>query len=261
MALAAVSASRVSAQVVNSLPRAADVPDSASFLAVDLSNGAQWVLDGSDIDARHTPFSTFKIPNLLIALETGVESSLDAHRDWDSDRRPPALWWPDVWERDHTLRTAFQESVVWYFRDIALAVGTERYRDFLSAWNYGNANVPDGSDDFWVTGALTISVTEQVQFLSNLLRGNLGLSDAARIALVEAAWAEERGNVTLHGKTGGGYSDGWAKGWYVGFLTRTDAAPVVFALHLRGATWASIRDVRRPLAERLLQEAGFWPEA
>ncbi|MEX3014158.1 penicillin-binding transpeptidase domain-containing protein [Gymnodinialimonas hymeniacidonis] len=232
-------------------------------MATDLATGQNWVLEDSDIDTRRAPYSTFKIPNLLIALETGVEASLDSTRAWDQSRRPALRWWPDTWQRDHSLRTAFRDSVVWYFRDIALEVGDATYRNLLSDWSYGNANVPDGSDDFWLTGALQISVAEQVGFLSALLRGDLGLSDAARIALVEAARTEQRGDVTLHGKTGGGfgYEGGGAEGWYVGFLTRTDAAPLAFALYLNGATWVSIRDARRVLSERLLQEAGFWPDS
>ncbi len=251
----------VASQSPTGLPRQSDIPDSTAFLARDLSDGTTWVLDGSELDQRHSPFSTFKIPNLLIALQTGVEASLDATREWQPDRRPPVVWWPDSWRREHTLRSAFQNSVVWYFRDIALEVGSAHYQQVLRDWSYGNMVAPEGSDNFWVTGELQISVAEQVRFLSNLWQGRLSVSNAELAALSEAARSDERGTTVLHGKTGGGYGTRGAEGWYVGYLTRPDRAPVVFALHLNGSNWNSIRDVRKPLAERLLTDAGVWPVA
>ncbi len=262
-ACGAAMALPAAAQTTTTLPRSPDLPESVAFLAVDLSNGRDWILEGSDLDTRRRPYSTFKIPNLLIALETGVEASLDATREWDPSRRPALRWWPEEWQRDHSLRSAFRASAVWYFRDIALEVGDETYRSLLADWSYGNATLPNGSDDFWLSGALQISVREQVTFLTEMLQGSLGISDAARGALMEAARAEQRGDITLHGKTGGGfgYLGGGAEGWYVGFVTRADTAPVVFALYLNGPTWISIRDARLALSERFLQEIGVWPVA
>lgn len=68
---------------------------SVSFLARDLATGAEYVLEGSDLETRHVPWSTFKIPNLVLALETGVAPSLEAWRTWDAGRRPAADHWPD----------------------------------------------------------------------------------------------------------------------------------------------------------------------
>ena len=36
---------------------------------------------------RHTPWSTFKMPNLIIALETGTAPSLDYALPWDPVRQ------------------------------------------------------------------------------------------------------------------------------------------------------------------------------
>ena len=46
----------------------------------EMENGDEVALEGSDVDTRHAPWSTFKMPNLLIALETGAASSLDHKR-------------------------------------------------------------------------------------------------------------------------------------------------------------------------------------
>lgn len=233
-----------------------------SFLARDMETGIDYVLEGSDLDTRHTPFSTFKIPNLLIALETEAATSLDEWRDWDPSRRPPADHWPDAWRESQNLGAAFKRSSVWYFQDLALEIGGPTYRDYLTAWNYGNAAAPDGSDDFWLTGELLISVGEQVSFLEAVLSGELDITPSALDALMTASDSGVVGEATVHGKTGSGPDDpanigGSFSGWYAGYLSREDAAPVVFALHVAGPSFRSIRHFRTDFAVRLLTDMGL----
>lgn len=240
-------------------------PRQADFLAFDLRTGARCRLAGSDLEARHAPWSTFKIPNLLIALETGAASGLDHWRDWDARRRPAPSYWPADWRQGQSLDTAFRRSAVWYFQDIALEVGAAAYRDRLGAWDYGNAAVPDGSDDFWLTGPLAISVAEQVGFVARLVSGDLGLAQGRLDALSAASASGSAGGVTLHGKTGSGpvvpgdFSGGF-EGWYVGWLTRAGTEPVAFALYARGSSYAAIRDFRRGFAIAMLAACGHLPD-
>lgn len=235
-----------------------------SFLARDLETGNSFVLEGSNLGERFTPWSTFKIPNLLIALETGVADSLDAKRTWDKKRRPAADYWPEPWRQDQTLRTAFKHSAVWYFRDIALDVGTRKYRETLLRWNYGNAEIAEGSDIFWLDRTLKISVDEQIAFLTALLEDRLAVGASSLDALGAASLAGEAEGLTLHGKTGAGPVDpgnlaGAFEGWYVGFLQQPDRKPVVFALHARAAEYQALRSFRKDFAVRLLTEAGLLP--
>lgn len=241
------------------------------FLALDLESGARWwaVSEGRDdesLDRRWPPFSTFKIPNLLIALDTGTAASLEHTIDWNPASRPVGDHWPADWAQAQTLRSAFRRSAVWYFRDLALEIGGLTYRDRLRAFGYGNAAAPDDSDLFWLDGTLRISVREQVDFLASLLRGALPVSEAARSALSEAARLDARGGHVLFGKTGagpaeGGHMNGAFRGWLVGWVERSGGGPVVFALFVEGPSWASIARFRREAAERLLIESGVWPAA
>ena len=237
---------------------------SAVFYAHDLESDERFVYSAERINERHQPFSTFKIPNLLIALETGVEKSLDSSRAWDAERRPEGSAWPSDWTQEHTLRSAFQKSVVWYFRDIALEVGGERYRHWLEQFDYGNAQAPDDNDLFWLRGPLDISVLEQTQFIARLVRGELPVSNDSMGALIEASWLDQHQGYVLHGKTGAGSASAdWSgpfRGWLVGWVERPDQAPVVYALFVEGPSFASIRTFRKELAIRLLQQAQRWPE-
>lgn len=240
------------------------------FLAQDLASGQRWAVAGSDtepgeLEVRWPPFSTFKIPNLLIALDTGAADSLDHVIEWDPASRPAAEHWPAGWAQAQSLRSAFRRSAVWYFRDLALAIGGPAYRDRLTAFRYGNAAAPDGSDLFWLDGRLRISVREQVEFLAALLQGELDVSERAVEALRDASRVDERDGHVLHGKTGAGPADdgnfdGPFRGWFVGWVERPRRDPVVFALFVDGPDWGSIARFRRAASEALLVQAGVWPE-
>ncbi|WP_299649338.1 penicillin-binding transpeptidase domain-containing protein [uncultured Tateyamaria sp.] len=234
----------------------------SSFLARDLMTGTVCRLEGSDLETRHAPWSTFKIPNTLIALETGAAAGIDHWRDWDPAQRPALQYWPEAWRQGQTLKTAFQRSAVWYFQDIAFDIGSPSYRTALEDWRYGNAVVPDGSDAFWLGGPLKLSVDEQVGFLTRMVQGDLGVQSAHLADLMNAAHAGPLGSATLYGKTGSGpvrsgQFSGKFEGWYVGWLTRGDDVFVVFAHHVTGPYFDAIRTYRRDFAETLLTACGL----
>ena len=235
---------------------------SVSFIATDLRTDLSCQLEGSDLQTRHAPWSTFKIPNFLIAMDTGAVEGPDVTRTWDQTRRPASAFWPAAWRKDQTLRTAFQVSAVWYFQDIALAVGSDHYQQTLNAWRYGTATLPEGSDDFWLNNGLEISVQEQIDFLTALHRRELGVSDKAFSALTGVSHAWSGLNVTLHGKTVSGPRGdrlGGFEGWYIGWVARPDTAPTVFALYATAPHFWNLRDFRKSFAITLLQTCGFLP--
>lgn len=236
----------------------------AIFYAIDLEDGRRYAWAPARAAERHTPYSTFKIPNLLIALETGVAGSLDDVRQRDPGRRPAQAWWSETWREDQSLAQAFRRSTVWYFQDVALEVGGPRYRELLRAFGYGNAQAPDGNDTFWLVGPLAISPREQAEFVARLVRGELPVQAASVAALAEASLLAERGGFRLHGKTGSGPTeagnmDGPFAGWLVGWVERPDAAPVAYAIYVSGPSFESIAAFRGAMARSFLQRIGAWP--
>src|SRR3977135_746217 len=80
------------------------------------------------------PASTFKIPNSLIALETGVVG--DPDKDvfpWDGVVRSI-----EAWNRDHTMRSAIAASAVPVYQEIARRIGAERMQKYVDLFEYGN---------------------------------------------------------------------------------------------------------------------------
>lgn len=234
------------------------------FYALDLASNEGYVLAADRVDERHRPYSTFKIPNLLIALETGVETSPQSSREWDESRRPATEFWPKGWKQKQTLAMAFRRSAVWYFRDIALEVGGPAYRHWLTRYDYGNAETPDNNDVFWLRGPLEISVLEKVEFIRRLIGDELPVRYSSLQQLVEVSRFEQRDGYVLHGKTGSGPVgddfEGPFEGWLIGWVDRPELSPVAFVLFVEGPDFASIRTFRKDMSLHFLQQSGFWPE-
>jgi len=77
------------------------------------------------------PASTFKIPNSIIALETGVIKNDSDVFKWNREKR-----WNKKWEQDLTFKEAFQVSCVPCYQEIALKIGVERMKTYLNKLNY-----------------------------------------------------------------------------------------------------------------------------
>ena len=201
-----------------------------TLVVYDPGRGQTLVHDAGRAREPFLPASTFKVLNSLIALETGVVADTNEVFRWDGTERSIPQW-----NRDHTLATAFENSVVWAYQDIARRIGPERMEDYVARARYGNADIGGGIDLFWLTGTLRISALEQVDFLRRLHERDLPFSERS-VALVEGIMVEERrGGATLHAKAGWAALDDLDPpqtdiGWYVGFVEQNGQA-VYFALN------------------------------
>src|SRR5918993_3460213 len=114
-----------------------------AFVAAPAGPGAAVVHNPAMADERLPPFSTFKIWNALIAIETGAMPDQHVRLDWDAARYPLPDW-AQGWKRPHDMESAFAASAVWYFREVAGRIGPERMRHWLDRLGYGNADISSG---------------------------------------------------------------------------------------------------------------------
>jgi beta-lactamase class D len=211
---------------------------------------------------RFSPFSTFKIPNSLIGLETGVIKDAEFVIPWDRVKYPPKNWDTEPfkhWGQDHSLSTAIKYSVVWYYRELASRVGAERMNQYLESLGYGNRDASGGIDRFWLDSSLRISADEQVEFLKAFYQGRLPVSKRSLDIVKEIITLEQTDSYKLSGKTGGGPIGERALGWFVGYL-ETKGNVYFFALNIEGANFAAIRDQRINLTKRILVGLGYLPK-
>lgn len=210
------------------------------FLLLDLTTGVTQVSETQSCDLPTSPASTFKIPNSLIGLETGVAAGADAMRRWDPAKHDYAQWGRE----DLTLTEAVRQSVVWYFRELAAEVGRDRMQDMLERLDYGNARIGEDVTLFWIDGSLTISAREQLDFLRRMWTGALDVAPEhvrtlegiltqplrdlrARVSdpsAFEPAWSS---NVEAQFKTGTNDYEGGSVTWLVGRL-RSETTDMIF---------------------------------
>lgn len=204
---------------------------------------------------RFLPASTFKIPNALIGLETGAIADEREVFAWDGTPKPRVAW-----ERDHTLATGMQESVVWMFQEVARRVGKARMRAWLERIGYGNRDIAGGIDRFWLQGALGISAVEQVEFLSKLEEGRLPVSPRSRRLVREAIVVERTPAYTLRAKTGTAHRSRGAVGWWIGSIEREGRVVACFAMNFTPTATGKFED-RFAISRAILASGGWLPQA
>jgi len=164
-------------------------------------------------DSAYLPASTFKIPNSLIGLETGVVDTAVVFK-WDGKKRSLPQW-----ERDLTLREAFSVSCVPCFQEVARKIGPERMREYLVRLQYGQMDVNSSDIDvFWLEGNSGITPRQQVGFLQRLHDGKLPLKQSTMAAVKSIMLIEKTQDYSLCGKTGWAIRNGRNYGWFVGYI-------------------------------------------
>jgi beta-lactamase class D len=205
---------------------------------------------------RFSPASTFKIPNSLIGLETGVIHDIHTEIPWDSIVRPIAAW-----NRDHDLASAIRYSVVPYYQELARRVGKQQMQRWVDTLGYGNRDISGGIDLFWLGSTMMISADEQIEFLRNFHAGTLPVSQRSLAIVKEILIQESSPEYTLRAKTGFATQvDGFAVGWYVGYL-ETKKGCSLFAMNIISPDaerdGERIFQARVPIARAILHELGL----
>ncbi len=197
-----------------------------AFILYDLGKDTYSVYNKERTEKAFLPASTFKILNSLIALETGAIKDQCEIIEWD--RR---TWRFDEWNQDQTLQSAFQNSVVWAYQELANRIGRKQMQYWVDKADYGNRDISDEIDTFWLEGELRISPRQQVEFLKKLYENQLPFSQRSMDIVKEIMVVEQRGTYILRGKTG------WAArgvpqiGWFVGWLEKASNV-YFFALNI-----------------------------
>jgi beta-lactamase class D len=236
----------------------AQTPAQSCVVVFDAGKIERWNGTAVDCATRLSPASTYKIPHALIGLETGVITETTVEK-WDGVKHPDQ----PKWNLDHTVLSAMRPSVLWFFQRMAPKIGAERAREWLTRFQYGNADTSGPITQYWVNGRLRISPDEQLAFVKKFYDRSLPVSkahadrleaaieqapgtieNARGITRLDAQW---RTGIALNSKTGAStIESGESVSWLVGRLT-VDQRPIVFA----SATWRATGGVDTLDATRL----------
>lgn len=226
-----------------------------SFSLYEMKNDTYILTDTNQFTQGFTPASTFKICNSLIGVETGVIADENFVIQWDGVKRQR-----EEWNCDQDLKTAYKNSTVPYYQELARRVGAERMKQWLDNAAYGNGDTSGGIDRFWLRGGLRISPAQQLDFLQRLHREDLPFSKRSMAIVKKIMMEEENAAYTLRSKTGWGEQDGMNIGWYVGYVTTADNV-YFFATCLQARTPDdNFAANRKRITRRILAELDILPE-
>lgn len=193
-------------------------------IAIYDNQNHSWILSDTVATRKETlPASTFKIINLLIALETKTISSENDIVKWPGSTDTIKYdYRPNIYH-DISVKEAFEVSAGWAFIELAKKIGKDNYKKYLSLCHYGNLNLSQTDPDFWNFGAFGISPVNQVEFLKNFYEEKLLFSKRNIEIVKKVMITEQNADYTIHSKTGWTRENDINTGWWVGYIENKNA--------------------------------------
>ncbi|WP_300596983.1 penicillin-binding transpeptidase domain-containing protein [Niabella sp.] len=224
----------------------------------DLKHNRWLITDSTDAGTGTQPASTFKIINLLIALETGVIRDEHTIVKWPGHTDTTLYGYrPDIY-RDMSVKEAFEVSAGWVFVELAKRIDRKKYQYYLDRCHYGNGNLTEKGADFWNFGAFAITPKNQVTFLIKVYKEQLPFSKRNLAILKNVMITETNDQYTIRSKTG------WTRiaekniGWWTGYLTTHDNV-YFFATRIindRAANNPDFSNCRKTITRHFLRQVG-----
>ncbi len=202
-----------------------------TVLIADQSKDIYFSNDAVSVDLGSLPASTFKIINLLIALETRVIRNEEEIVKWPGETDTTLYGYrPDIYH-DMSVREAFKVSAGWVFTELSKRIGKTEYLQYLDKCHYGNGNLSHPSEDFWNFGSFAVTPREQLNFLQKLYKNELPFSEENMSAVKRIMEDEIHADYRIHAKTGWTRDSGVNTGWWVGYVEK-ESGPYFFVIRL-----------------------------
>ena len=223
-----------------------------SILIYDLQKDQYYSNDFEWAEKGRLPASTYKIPNSIIALETGVIESDTTLFKWDGAKRSMS-----VWEQDLSFKEALQVSCVPCYQEVARKIGVDKMKNYLERLQYGKMSIDSSTLDlFWLVGDSKINQFEQIDFLSRLSQSKLPISKRTDTIIKNMLVLKQDEYHTLRGKTGWAIREGENNGWFVGYV-QSEEKVYVFATNIdpmEGFDMSKFSEVRKAVSMKALKE-------
>ncbi|MBN2011434.1 class D beta-lactamase [candidate division KSB1 bacterium] len=185
-----------------------------AFAMYNLRSDSTIVYNVTGCNTEYSPGNTFDILHSLIGLETDVVR----HRDFIIPYTGKHQYLIDSWNQNHTLETAFQQDVIWFFQELSDELGPIKTQKYVELCNYGNRNITSSKSPYWLSGQLRITPLQQLEFLKHLVKEDLPFSQFSIQTVKRIMHYENAPTYNMWAKTGRSYQDGKGIGWFVGFF-------------------------------------------
>ncbi|MCU4440047.1 OXA-134 family carbapenem-hydrolyzing class D beta-lactamase [Acinetobacter lwoffii] len=212
---------------------------------------------GNDLNRANTeyvPASTFKMLNALIGLQHGKATTNEIFK-WDGKKRSFTAW-----EKDMTLGQAMQASAVPVYQELARRIGLELMQQEVQRIQFGNQQIGQQVDNFWLVGPLKVTPKQEVQFVSALAREQLAFDPQVQQQVKAMLFLQERKAYRLYVKSGWGMDVEPQVGWLTGWVETPQAEIVAFSLNMQMQTNMNPA-IRLEILQQALGELGLYPKA
>jgi bla regulator protein BlaR1 len=191
------------------------------FMMVE--NGAELYSVG-DVNATHQPRCSFNIALATMGFDSGVLQTTESPK-WDFEKG--FFDYVERWKQPHDPNLWMVNSCLWFGKKLYETLGVECFQDYVQRFEYGTQDVcglsPSNGLPWMTGGSLKISACGQVAFLQKFLDRSLPVRPDVYEKVMSILPNENlEDSWKLYGKTGAGFDDGQACGWYVGFIMKGD---------------------------------------
>ena len=222
-----------------------------------IQNGTKVQTYGNDLsraDTEYVPASTFKMLNALIGLQHH-KANIEEVFKWDGKKRSfPA------WEKDMRLGEAMQASAVPVYQELARRIGLELMQQEVRRIKFGNQQIGQQVDNFWLVGPLKITPKQEVDFVVRLAQQQLAFDPLVQQQVKQMLLLQQRQGYRLYAKSGWGMDLEPQVGWLTGWIETPQAEIVAFSLNMQMHN-STNPAIRLEILQQALAELGLYPKA
>ena len=203
---------------------------------------------------RVLPASSFEIINTLIGVQTGRITDEKTVVPWNGKTSGHPEW-----DKDLTLKEAFQVSAVPYFQEIARRIGHDTMKLWIDSLQYGNKDISGPVDSFWLNNHLKISPDEQLGLMFKLYFDKLPFQKYAQQMVRDVMLMEDSSKYKFSYKTGWGFDEhDNSIGWIVGWIEENRHVYFFVTLIKTPDKNIDIKTVRMNITRGILRDMGFF---
>ncbi len=230
-----------------------------SITIYDIESQKWIVSDTVGLVIETLPASTFKIINLLIALETTAIKDENEIVKWVGSTDTVKYGYrPEIYH-DMSVKEAFELSAGWVFVELAKKMGKDTYKKYLTESKYGNNNLTQTEADFWNFGDFAISPKNQVEFLHALYDDKLPFSKRNIDIVKRVMITDQTEEYTIRAKTGWTRENNTNTGWWTGYI-ETKKGTYIFATRLlqdRKMNRSDFGSCRKEITKKVFKDLGI----
>ena len=230
-----------------------------SIAIYDIESQKWIVSDTVGLVIETLPASTFKIINLLIALETTAIKDENEIVKWVGSTDTVKYGYrPEIYH-DMSVKEAFELSAGWVFVELAKKMGKDTYKKYLTESKYGNNNLTQTEADFWNFGDFAISPKNQVEFLHALYDDKLPFSKRNIDIVKRLMIKDQTEEYTIRAKTGWTRENNTNTGWWTGYI-ETKKGTYIFATRLlqdRKMNRSDFGSCRKEITKKVFKDLGI----